>query len=63
MPGPYMATFDCVSTGSSGEGTWQVQHNTGTFRTLVNEFHIAHTSGSTTIASDRDWETQSKVAI
>lgn len=51
MPGPYMAIFNCVSTGSSGEGAWTVQHNTGTFRTLVNEFHIAHTSGSATVAA------------
>ena len=51
MPGPYMAIFNCISTGSSGEGVWTVQHNVGTFRTLTNTFSISHTSGSATVAA------------
>lgn len=50
-PGPFKATFTCVATGSSGEGTWQLQHNQGVFRTLTNTFFISHTSGSDTIAA------------
>ena len=50
-PGPYKAIFTCVTTGSSGEGTWTLQHATGTSRTLINTFYISHTSGSATVAA------------